>query len=106
MKPDRCPTCRRKMTRSTEQNRRYWAILHRLAEALRPLDHSYSASSWHEWAKSKWLGCNEFALPNGKTLTIPRSTADLDVSEFHDYATKVEVWANEHDVFLEDDPAA
>jgi len=40
-------------------------------------------------------------MPNGKTLQIPRSSADLDVSEFQDFMQKVEVFASEHDVWLE-----
>jgi hypothetical protein len=63
----------------------------------------HSAETWHLWARSKWLGCDDFKLPSGKTLTIPRSTAGLDVAEFSDYMTAVEAWANEHDVYLEDE---
>jgi hypothetical protein len=106
MKPDRCPTCKRRMTRSPEANRRYWALLHVMAEKLKPLDHSYSADSWHTWAKSKWLGCDDVKLPSGKVLVIPRSTADLDTAAFNDYMTAVEVWANEKGAYLEDDPFA
>ena len=41
-------------------------------------------------------------LPNGKTLLIPHSTADLDVGEFSEYLSAVEAWANERGVYLED----
>jgi len=35
-------------------------------------------------------------------VTIVRSSADLDVDAFSDYMTKVEAWAAERGVFLED----
>lgn len=98
----RCPTCKRRMTRSSEANKRYWALLHLIAEKLHPRKQTYSTDTWHLWAKSKWLGAEEFKLPNGVTMTIPNSTADLDIAEFSDFMTQVEAWANEHGVFLED----
>ena len=102
---DRCPTCRRRMVRSHPQNARYWALLHLLSEKLHPKRQTFSPSTLHIWAKSKFLGCDDFVLPNGKTLTIPKSTAGLDVAEFNDYMTALEAWANtEAGVFLEDIP--
>jgi hypothetical protein len=90
------------MTRSTEANRRYWLLLHAIADKLRPNGQEFNADTWHTWAKSKFLGCEEFRLPNGKTLLIPNSTTGLDVAEFGDYMTQLEAWAHEHDVWLED----
>lgn len=98
----RCPTCKRRMVRSNEANRRYWALLHALSEKIRPAHNVYSADSWHLYCKSRFLGCDDHALPGGKSMTIPRSTAGLDVAEFSDYLSRVEAWANEHGVFLED----
>ena len=102
MKPERCPTCKRRLKRNHDQNARYWALLHAIADKVRPGGNSYSAEQWHVYAKSRWLGCDDFILPNGKTLVIPRSTADLDVAAFNDFMTAVEAWAAERDVFLED----
>ncbi len=99
---ERCPTCKRKYKRSSEANRRYWALMHQLSEQLRPNGQTYSADSFHLWAKSKFLGCEDHLLPSGKTTTIVMSTAHLDTAEFSDYMTKVEAWANERGVFLED----
>lgn len=62
----------------------------------------YSHDSWHNYFKSRYLGCTDVPMPNGKTIVMPNSSADLDVAEFSDYATKVEVWANEHDVYLDE----
>lgn len=90
------------MTRSTEANRRYWSLLHALADKLKPQGVAYSAETWHLYCKSRFLGADDVRLPNGKTMTIPKSSADLDVSEFSDYMTQVEAWANERGCFLED----
>ena len=102
MRVDRCPTCRRRLVRSSEANRRYWALIHLMAERIKPKKQAYSAETWHTWAKSKWLGCVDVKLPNGETLIIPNSTADLDTAAFNDYMTQVEQWANQQNVYLED----
>jgi hypothetical protein len=106
MKQDRCPTCKRRITRSSAANRRYWALLHLLSERLKPRGQQFSAETFHLWAKSKWLGCQDFILPNGKTLVIPNNSSDLDTPEFNDYMTAVEAWANERGIYLEDSEAA
>lgn len=102
---DRCPTCKRRHKRSTQANRRYWALLHVMADQLAPMHRTYSVESWHLYFKQRFLGSDDVKLPSGKVLTVPHSTADLDTSAFHDYATEVEAWANEHGAFLEDMPA-
>lgn len=99
---DRCPTCHRKYKRSNEQNRRYWLLLHAMADKLKPGGRIFSADTFHVWARSKWLGCTDHVLPNGRSLSIPKSTRDLDVAEFNEYMTEVEAWANDRGVFLED----
>jgi hypothetical protein len=102
VKRQRCPTCKRLERRSTQANARYWMLLHRISESIKPNGAAYSADTWHQWAKSKFLGCDEFRLPNGQTLTVPKSSADLDTAEFNEFQTAVEAWAAERDVFLED----
>ncbi len=101
----RCPACGRTETRSSEANRRYWALLHEVSEKVRPKGEEgqkvqFSAETWHTYFKIRFLGNVETKLPNGKTIVDPQSTADLDTGQFHDYATRVEVWANEHGAFL------
>lgn len=105
MKLERCPTCRRRMRRSTQANSRYWLLLHRIAEHLKPEGQSYSAESYHLYFKSRYLGCEDMKLPNGKVLTIPNPSSELDVPEFNDFMTQVEAWAAERDIYLEDVPA-
>lgn len=58
----------------------YWSLLYLIAEKLRPGGVAYSAEQFHTYYKSRFLGCDDIPMPNGKTLTIPRSTASLDVA--------------------------
>lgn len=99
---ERCPTCGRKIRRSPDQNARYWLLLHRIAESIRPYGRHHAAPVWHLYFKSKYLGCDDVQMPDGKVVSIPRSSAQLDVAEFSDYMTQVEAWANEHNVWLEE----
>lgn len=103
---DRCPACHRRMTRTTQANARYWLLLHAIADKVRPGGNAYSADQWHVYCKSRWLGCDDVTLPNGKTLSLPRSTAGLDVAEFNDYMGRIEAWAGERDVWLDEEYAA
>lgn len=98
---ERCPACKRKLKRSNNANARLWLLYHAIAEKLKPDGNTFGAEVWHTWAKSKFLGCDEVRMPNGKTMLILRSTADLDSAEFTEYMTKLEIWANEHDVWLD-----
>lgn len=102
---DRCPTCRRKIRRSNEANRRYWLVLHTLADKVKPKEVHYSAETWHTYFKLKLLGGDDVRLPNGKVIVVPKSSAELDKSEFHAYAEQVELWMNERGVYLDEVPA-
>lgn len=101
MKPERCPTCGRIKKRSTEANRRYWALLAEIAQELKPQGQQYSSETWHKYFCQRFLGADEVKLPNEKTLIIPHGSSDLDTAEFNDFMTQVEVWAGEHGVYLE-----
>ena len=72
------------------------------ASKLRPGGNTYSAEQFHIYYKSRFLGCVDFPLPNGKVLAIPKSTADLDVDAFADYMSAVEADLAERDVYLEE----
>ena len=100
--PSRCPACGRREKRNSEQNKRYWKLVALVAANVKPGGNVFSVSSWHEWTKSKWLGCEDVRLPNGATLTVPNSSADLDPAEFSDFMTAFEAWAAERDVYLPD----
>jgi len=98
----KCPTCGRVPKRSSESNRRYWALLAVLSERLKVKDIQYGRQVWHEYMKEKFLGASEIELPNGKKRIISESSASLDVSEFNDFMSKVEVWCGEHNVWLDE----
>ncbi len=98
----RCPACGRKFRRSNPANARYWLLLHRISERLPVQGQTFSAEQWHQYAKSKWIGCDDMKLPNGKVIPMPKSSADLDTAAFNDYMTAVETWANEHGVYMDD----
>lgn len=100
--PLRCKTCGRLKKRSNPANARYWLLVHLIAEKLRPQKETYSPESWHEYFKRKYLGVIETKLPSGKTVSSAQSSADLSTDEFNEFMLKVEVWAGEHDVYLED----
>jgi hypothetical protein len=95
-----CPTCGRKKTRSSESNRRYWALLTEISDRLRPEGVQHSAKIWHIYFRQRFLGMLDITLPNGKTLSEPVSTSELDTASFNDYMTQVEVWAADHNVYL------
>ena len=101
-KPTRCPACHRRFKRSNPQNSLYWTLLHAAAARLKPQGVSYSPDSYHLYFKSRYLGAEDVPLPNGKTMVVPHSTADLDVTEFSDYYTKVEADLAERGIYLED----
>ena len=98
----RCPTCHRLERRSNPQNARYWLLLHLIAEKLKPEGAEYSAESFHLYFKSRYIGCDDIRLPNGKIISIPKSSADLDVGEFAEYMTKIECFAQERGIYMED----
>lgn len=99
MKADRCPTCGRAHTRSSEQNRMYWSLLNEMADKLKPSGKDYSADTWHIYCKQRFLGQDDVRLPNGKIITRPRSTTSLDKAEMSDYLMRVEQFAAQLGVF-------
>jgi hypothetical protein len=52
--------------------------------------------------KDRWLGYNEFKASNGKVITELKSTADCNVAELNDFMARVERWAAEHNIWLQD----
>lgn len=101
MKPNRCPSCHRLHKRSNPQNAILWALYHRMAEREWN-GQRYSAESFHKYYASRFLGCDDIPMPNGKTATIPRSTANLDVAEFGAYFDAVQADAAERGVYLDE----
>jgi hypothetical protein len=72
-----------------------------MSDKLRPDGKVYSPKQYHLYAKSRFLGSTDQELPGGKVMTIPNSSADLDVEEFSVFMEQVEALAAEHGVYLE-----
>lgn len=77
--------------RTSKQNRRYWGngILAQIATQATAGGKLYSAESWHEVAKQKFIGVEE--LPNGQV--IGKSSTGLSTAEFCEFSDQVEAWA-------------
>lgn len=73
-----------------------------MADGLAPGGKQYGAEAFHLYYKARFLGADDVELPNGRTLTIPKSTANLDVDEFNAYLGKVEADAAERGIFLDE----
>ena len=61
----------------------------------------YNIAAWHTYFKMKFLGAEEITLPNGKEMIRANSTK-LNVTEFNEYMTQVEIWANDHNIYLDE----
>ena len=88
------------MTRSTEQNRRYWMLVSLLADKDIQ-GQKYNKEAWHLYLRNRFLGAEEIKLPSGKTMIRAIDTHNLPVDQFNDYMGQVEAWAAEHGVWLE-----
>ena len=75
--------------RSSEQNRRSWALLNQISAEAWIDGKQFSADAWHEYAKRKFIGVEE--TPGGGSVGI--STTTLSVQDFATYMTRVEVYA-------------
>jgi hypothetical protein len=109
--PKRCPTCGRYPKRSSEQNRRYWALVGKATELMVPVElpdgstqmKQFDREAWHAMFKDLFLTPREVELPNGHIMLREASSAVADTPEFGDYMTQVEAYLLERfGVFLED----
>jgi hypothetical protein len=91
---------REREKRRSAQNRRYWAVLHEIAEQLNIND----VEAWHEWAKRRFIGVKEVSLPDGEIVAVGKSSTELSVKEFADYMTSIEAWAVDQGVIFNDLP--
>lgn len=44
----------------------------------------------------------EINLPSGQNILIPTSSAELDIAAFSEFMSRVEAWAAEHGVWLDE----
>ena len=91
---------REKEKRRNAQNRRYWAVLHEIAEQLSTAD----TEAWHEYFKRRFIGVKEISLPDGEIVAVGKSSTELSVKEFADYMTSIEAWAVDQGVIFNDLP--
>jgi hypothetical protein len=89
-----------KRLRSIKANARYWVLLTLIADHIKPEGRHHDKETWHEYFRRRILEPLEIVLPNGKTILEYPSTSDLSAEGFRDFATQVEVWANERGVVM------
>lgn len=77
-------------TRSELANRRYFAIVQKIAEHT-----GHDKDELHSALKARFLGVSTVVL-DGKTVEVPRSSSKLKVKEFAAFSEQVEAWAIEH----------
>ena len=87
MQADGKPMCVeiKRTSRSLEQNKRYWAILHRFSKAVKIGGRTFAPETLHEFFKREFIGIT--ALPNG--MPMAKSSAELTVDQFGEYIFKV-----------------
>ena len=80
-----------RMKRTPRQNRRYWGkgVLAQIAEQATVDGKQFSAESWHELFKRKFIGVIE--LPDGSVRGM--SSKELTTSQFCDFSDAVEAYA-------------
>ena len=78
-------------TRTKLQNRRYWGrgVLAQIAEQATVGGKLFSAKTWHEMFKRKFIGVIE--LPDGNV--IGKSSTGLTTAEFCEFSDQVEAFA-------------
>ena len=89
------------MTRSTEQNKRYWKLVALLANKD-VQGQKYTKDEWHLYLRGRFLGSETVRMPSGKTMVRTLDTHNLPVDQFNSYMHEVEAWASQHGVWLDD----
>ena len=91
-----------KPNRTTAQNSLYWAVLHEIANQIKP-GSEYSAETWHAYFKALFLNGRVIELPNGKIVEQEPTTTGMTTAAFSDYVEKVIAWATEKGLTWTDD---
>jgi hypothetical protein len=102
MSHQKCPTCGQIARRSNPQNNRLHLLFQAISEKVVGADGLlHHAMWWKIVMKDRWLGYNE-VVTNGKTVYSLRGTADLTVEELNNFMDRVEQYAAEHGIYLQD----
>ena len=97
-----CQYCGSVPRRSLPQNNRLHLLFQAISEKIKAADGLlHHAMWWKIVMKDRWLGYNE-VQSNGKTIYSLRGTADLTVDELNDFMNKVEHFAAERGIYLQD----
>jgi hypothetical protein len=91
-----------KPNRTTAQNSLYWAVLHEVAEQIKP-GSEYSAETWHCYFKTLFLNGRVIELPNGNIIEQEPTTTGMTTAAFSDYVERVIAWATERGLVWTDD---
>lgn len=87
--------------RSTEQNKRLWALYRDIAENVWVNGRRFDSETWHEHFKREFIGVEEVVLPSGEIERRGISTTSLSTAEMTDYQTRLEAWAAAQGVVFE-----
>ena len=79
--------------RSTQQNKRYWALLGEIAAAAEINGQRFSTETWHHFLKQKFIGLEDVVLPDGQVIHQPISSTKLSTAEFNSYMERIEAYA-------------
>ena len=88
--------------RTVDQNKRYHAVCREISEQLFVDGKRYGPDTLKEHFKRLFIGTTDATLPDGTTAVYGISTTTLNVGQFADFMTKIDVWACEHGVIFEE----
>lgn len=100
---ERCQCCGQVKRRTLPQNARLHKLFTEIAANVKAKDGLYHPAMWWKtMCKAEWLGFDEFQRPDGETIYVLKSTANLDVEELNEFMNQVEKYAAERGVWLSD----
>jgi hypothetical protein len=98
----KCPTCGRDK-RSNPQNARLHKLFTEIAANLPAKDGLYHPMLW--WKANmvaEWIGFDEYKKVTGETFYSLKHTSSLTTDEFNDFMMRVEEYANNRGVYLDE----
>jgi hypothetical protein len=99
----KCKECGQEPKRSLPQNNRLHLLFAEIADNVKAADGEYHNHHWWKvMFKDRWLGYNEYRTSSGKLITELKSTADCKVDELNDFMARVERFAAQNNIWLQD----
>ena len=94
---------RKRSKRSGQQNRYYWFSVSLIRERFKELGTECSLEDVHAFLRSKFLYNELINEKTGEVLQIPRSTTELNKSDFGEYVDRIKIFAAESmDLYIPD----